>query len=1028
MEDKSKKKTNIVEWAMDNHRIVILIVCCLIAFGIYSLDKMNKNEFPDFTIRQGLVVTVAPGMTVNEVEEQVTKKIEDYIFSYKEVCKEKTKSFSKDGMSIIQVELNADFNDKDIFWSKFKHGIAEFKSSLPSSVLAVVVNDDFGDTSALLLSMESNDKSYRELSDLMDDLQDRLRTVEEVGRMKVLGLAKEQVSIYIDNARLAHYGITFETLATSLYTKGLITTAGTLRQGDYNSPIQVSRSMNVEGDVENIIVYSSPTGEVVRLRDIGEVRREYAPLTSMITTNSKKCLVLSVEMKQGRSITEMGSKINKILSSFEKELPHDVSITKITDQPKVVSDSVTNFLEELLIAIIAVMIVVMLLLPIRVAAIASSTIPITIFISLGLFYTFNIELNTVTLAALICTLGMIVDNSIVIIDAYMESLNNGMDRKEAAVSSAIHFFRSILIATLAISITFFPFLITMDGTIHDFLLAFPYAITIVLFISLLVAEMIVPFMLYFFIRKPSEKADGAKKKNLTHSFDNWLQTKYNKLIDWCFRSPRLTLGIGVASVIIAILLIKVLPLRLMPNADRNQFALEIYMPTGTPLAKTIQVADSIEKILREDPRVVSITSFKGMSSPRFQAGYAPQFADESFAQFIVNTTSNKATEEVLDKYSSLHDAFPNAYMRFKQIAYGTDENPVEVRVSGFDWTKTKKTAEEITQLLRQNDNLWLVRPDNNEPMMTTLVNIDEDKASRLGVNNANLELTLASRYMSDGIPVGTLWDGDYNINVCLKGTNADSATVSALNEEMIPVMGGLRSVPLRTVATVSHDYEEGQIRHRNGIRTITIKSDVKRGVNVTNETGKIEKTLKQVDVPEDVNVTFGGEVESNEDNMPKIISALCISMVIIFFLLLAHYKCINIPVLLLVSLSLTLFGTVISVLVQRVDFSVTSFLGIISLMGILVRNAIIMFDYANELLMHEHLPVKTAIMMSAKRRMHPIFLTSIAASMGVIPMILGGSGLWKPMGAVVCYGTLITMVFILTILPIAYWKLKKEEQ
>ncbi len=241
-------------------------------------------------------------------------------------------------------------------------------------------------------------------------------------------------------------------------------------------------------------------------------------------------------------------------------------------------------------------------------------------------------------------------------------------------------------------------------------------------------------------------------------------------------------------------------------------------------------------------------------------------------------------------------------------------------------------------------------------------------------------------------------------------------------------MGGLRSVPLRTVATVSHDYEEGQIPHRNGIRTITIKSDVKRGVNVTNETGKIEKALKQIDIPEDVNVSLGGEVESNGENLPKILSALCISVVIIFFLLLAHYKCINIPVLLLVSLSLTLFGTVISILIQRVDFSVTSFLGIISLMGILVRNAIIMFDYANELLMQDHLPVKTAILMSAKRRMHPIFLTSVAASMGVIPMILGGSGLWKPMGAVVCYGTLITMVFILTILPIAYWKLKKQEK
>ncbi len=1026
MENEIKHKTNIVDWAMTNHRIVILIVCCLIAFGAYSLGKMNKNEFPDFTIRQGVVVAVAPGMTASDMEDQVTKKLEDYIFSYKEVRKEKTKSFSRDGMSIIQVELNADFNDKDAFWSKFKHGVNAFKSSLPGNVLALVVNDDFGDTSAVLLSMESSDKTYRELSDLMDDLQDRLRTVEEIGRMKVLGMAKEQVSIYIDNARLSHYGIPFESLVLSLYTKGFVTTAGTLRMNGYNSPVHVARSMNVEADVENIIVYSSPAGKVVRLRDIGEVKREYAPLKSMITTNGKRSLVLSIEMKQGRSITEMGSRINEILSSFEETMPQDVSLTKITDQPKVVGDSVTNFLEELLIAIIAVMIVVVLLLPIRAAAIASSTIPITIFIALGLFYAFKIELNTVTLAALICTLGMIVDNSIVIIDAYMESLNGGMERREAAIGSARHFFRSILIATLAISITFFPFLVTLDGTMHDFLLAFPFAITIVLLVSLLVAEMVVPFMLYLFIRKPSVKEKESEKKSLLHAFDSWLQTNYNKLVDSCFAHPRLTLCAGVASVAIAVLLMQIMPLRLLPVADRNQFALEIYLPTGTPLKKTIEVADSIENILRQDSRVVSVTAFKGMASPRFQTTYAPQFADESYAQFVVNTRDNKATEEVLDEYSRLHDLFPNAYLRFKQLSYNIEENPVEVRVSGFDWTEIKKTANEITELLRQNGNLWLVRQDCNEPMMTTLVSLNEDKAGRLGVNNAGLETVLASRYMSDGIPVGTLWDGDYNINVCLKSTNADSATVNALDEEMIPVMGGLRSVPLRTLATVSRDYNDGQIPHRNGIRTITVKADVKRGVNVVEETGRVEKALKKIDVPEDVKVSFGGEVESNGENMPKILAALSISVVIIFFLLLAHYKCIGIPVLLLVSLSLTLFGTVVSVLVQGINFSLTSFLGIISLMGILVRNAIIMYDYANELLHGKHLPVRDAILMSAKRRMHPIFLTSVAASMGVIPMILGGSGLWQPMGTIICYGTLITMIFILTVLPIAYWKLQKQ--
>ncbi len=1026
MENETNRKGGVVGWAVENHRIVILITCCLIAFGVYSLGKMNKNEFPDFTIRQGVVVAVAPGLSAQEMEQQVTKKLENYIFGYKEVRKEKTKSVSRDGMTIIQVELNADLNDKDVFWSKFKHGIATFKSSLPGNVLALVVNDDFGDTSAILLSMESADKTYRELSDLMDNLQDRLRTVEEIGRMKVLGMAKEQVSVYIDDARLAHYGIPFESLALSLYTKGFTTTAGTLHTGSYNSPVRVARSMNVAADVENMIVYSSPSGEVVRLGDIGEVRKEYAPLTSMITTDSKRCLVLSVEMKQGRSITEMGARVNGILDKFEKTLPADVSLTKITDQPKVVNDSVWDFLEELLIAIVAVMIVVMLLLPLRVATIASSTIPVTIFISLGLFYAFKIELNTVTLAALICTLGMIVDNSIVIIDAYVESFDSGADRLEAAVGSARHFFRSILVATLAISITFFPLLVTMEGTLHDFLLDFPYAITIVLFVSLLVAEMIVPFLLYFFIRKPSGKA-GAGERRAASRFDAWLQTNYNRLVDRCFAWPKTTIAAGVLGVVIAVLLTRFVPMRLLPTADRNQFALEMYMPTGTPLARTAWVADSIERILRRDPRVVSITSFKGMASPRFQMTYAPQFADESYAQFIVNTTGNKATEEVLDEYSSLHDAFPEAYLRFHQLAYGIEENPIEVRVSGFDWETVKEAAGRITGILRRNDNLWLVRQDTNEPLMATTVKLDEEKAGRLGVSNAPLEMTLAGRYMSGGIPVGTLWDGDYNIDVCLKGTNADSATVGSLGDELVPVMGGIRSVPLRTIASVGHEYGDGQIPHRNGVRTVTVKADVRRGVNVMAETDRVEREIRKMDIPEDVNITYGGERENTNENMPKILSALSISVVIIFFLLLAHYRRIGIPVLLLVSLSLTLFGTVMSVFIQHVNFGITSFLGIISLMGILVRNAIIMFDYSDELLAGGNMTVREAVLRSAKRRMHPIFLTSAAASMGVIPMIIGGSGLWMPMGAIICYGTLITMVFILTVLPVAYWKISKEQ-
>ena len=459
------KKRNIVEWAMHYRQIVILITAILVAFGIFALDKMNKNEFPDFTVRQGVVVAVYPGASINDMEQQVTKPLENYIFTYKEVKKDKTKSYTRNGLTIIQVELNDDISASEMqdFWSRFKLGVQQFKLSLPSGVLALQVQDDFGDASSLLITMESNQKTYRELSTYMDNLKERLRNIESVGRLNVYGGQQEQISIYVDSHKLAQYGIGPSIVSSALLAKGFNTSAGTQATPCYEAPVHVSRSLNMVNDVEQMIIFSGPDGNVVRVKDIATVRREYAAPASYVTNNGKKCIVLSIEMKRGRNITEMGSAVKQQLGEFQKTLPSDVSMFTITDQSKVVGDSVTNFLRELLIAVIAVVIVVILLMPLRVALVAASTIPITIFISLGLFYAFGIELNTVTLAALIVTLGMIVDNSIVIIDNYMELLAEGMSRWKASIKSANHFFKSILSATLAISLTFFPLLLTMTG-------------------------------------------------------------------------------------------------------------------------------------------------------------------------------------------------------------------------------------------------------------------------------------------------------------------------------------------------------------------------------------------------------------------------------------------------------------------------------------------------------------------------------------------------------------------------------------
>lgn len=455
--DKNKKKRNAVEWAMHYRQIIILVVCCLVAFGIYSLPEMRKNEFPDFTIRQGVVVAVAPGYTVDEMVEKVTKPLEEYIFTYKEVKKEKTFSKSRDGIVYIQVQLNDDLNNKDEFWSKFKHGVSGFKAQLPAGVLAVQVMDDFGDTSALLITMESEDKTYRELKDYMDQLQDRLRRISSVGRMTVSGLQKEQISIYVDNDRLSQYGMNEQTLALALMQKGFVTTGGRIKTGEYVQPVYVSQSLNTVYDVQQQIVYTDPRGNNVRLKDVARVVKEYPQSDSYITNNGRKCLLLSVEMKKGQNIVKMGESVNKVISNFQVDLPKDVSIFRITDQSQVVDDSVKNFLRELVIAIVAVIAVVMLLLPMRVALVAASTIPITIFISLGLFQAFGIELNTVTLAALIVTLGMIVDNSIVIIDSYLEKLGEGTSRWHASIESTTHFFQVYFFGYTGYQYHVFPF-------------------------------------------------------------------------------------------------------------------------------------------------------------------------------------------------------------------------------------------------------------------------------------------------------------------------------------------------------------------------------------------------------------------------------------------------------------------------------------------------------------------------------------------------------------------------------------------
>lgn len=1010
-------KRSFIESAMCYHNIILLLMGMLVFMGLAGIVNMPKQEMPVFTIRQGAVVAVCPGSTSQEIEERVTKPLEDFVFGYKEVRKDKTYSQTKDGMAIVYVELNADIEDKDAFWSKFKHGLSAFKMQLPSSVAAVQAVDDIAETSALLITIESGQKTYRELRGYLDDLKSRLRRIDAISNLRTYGLQMEQLTVYLDQQKLAKYGIGSFTILNSLAMQGLTTYSGSVEDGSATAPIHINDAYNSELDVANQIVYSTPSGDVIRLKDVARIVREYPQMDKYIKSNGKKCVLLSVEMRPGNDIVKMGRDVRKQIDSFKKELPSEVRLSIITDQSRVVSESVVNFLRELLISVISVIVVVVLLMPRRVAEVSAMSIPITIFTSVGIFYIFGFELNTVTLAALIVTLGMVVDDSVVIIDNYMEKLGHGMSRWHASIAAPREFFMSVLSATLSISLTFFPFLFTMKGEMADFVKSFPWAMFIILTVSLTVSLILTPYLQYTFIH------EGIKENNKACSRRtplDYLQAGYTWLLTRCFRHPRLTLVAGLGVVVLGVCLFSKVPQRMMPLEERDQFAVEIFMPNGTTAQRTAQVADSLEHILKRDSRVTAVTSFIGQGSPRFNVTYAPQIGGTNFAQFIVNTVDNESAAEVLDEYADRYaQYFPDAYVRFKQMDYNNAAYPVEIRISGDSLNVLRQAADKVVACMRQTEGLQLVRTNFEEPQPGVSITLNEAESNRLGINKALLTACLAVHY-GPGVPVTSLWEGDYPVGVVLKTDHKDSAQFTNLGNEYIPVMGGTTSVPLRQFATIKPDFTDGCIVRRNGVRTISVVAEPMRGYNADKLAKQVEASVAKLELPKDVEVHTGGMLEKDTETLPQVSTGVLIAVFIIFFILLFHFKRISLALVNLSSMSLCVFGAAVGLLVTGYDMSITGILGVVSLMGILVRNGIIMLDYAEELRRDKGLSVREAAFQAGERRMRPIFLTSAAASVGVLPMMLENNTLWSPMAAVVFFGTLISMVLIATVLPVLY--------
>ncbi|MBD0400787.1 efflux RND transporter permease subunit [Flammeovirga sp. EKP202] len=1008
---------SIVKQALDHKQIILTITFLIVMYGIFSLETMPRREDPKFNIREGLVVAFFPGASSTDVEKKVTAKIEDVLFSFEEVNKEKTYSNSREGVLYVVVELQDYVTQADIFWSKLQNRLNLLKlTELPSGVIGPIVQSDFGDTVALLVSFQSQNRSSREIQGYVDELCDRLREISSLSKIKKMGSKKECYYINVDYRKLSQYKIYTPQILASLAGENLIVPSGNIEVNGIHTQFISTHQFSTKSDIENQIIAVGAQGEAIRIKDIAEVERGFKEDEQHIRVNGTSSILISMEMQNGFNIVDFGEEVEEMIEGYLELIPSDVKIDFVVNQPENVKESINDFIREFFIAIVSVIIVILLLLPFRVALIATLAIPVTVAFTFGILDGLGIQLQQVSLASLIVVLGMLVDDAIVIADNYVEKLEEDHDPYEAAWQSADELKIPVFTAGLTIAGAFFP-LITLSGAVGEFIHSLPLTVAIAINASYLIAMLLTPYLCYTFIKKKFEKKENGKKSML-----DYLQLFFDHAIDLSFKYPKTLFVFSTLSFLVGGSLYFLLKQKLFPAAERNQFVIEIRTKEGTALSVTDSITLEIEKQIHGNEKLVSYASFVGTSSPRFYYNYAPKFPQSNLSQLLINTISNEATEEwVAELENKLPDLFPQAVVDVRKMQQGTPyEAPIELRIKGKDYTTIQTIGKDIRDILERSPYSFNVRNDHYENQLSIEVNTIKNVAQQLGISEATIMRQLTVAYT--GMSVGTLWEGNTALPIIIQDQSVKDKDIEGLKNFYVTSMITGASFPLMQVAEITPAWMPSNIKHRNGVNTLTIESQTKVDVLPSQVINSIKEELENYPMPHGYTLEIGGEDESQRETFEEMNNVILYCVFIIFLVILMQFKTLNQVGIVLAAIPLSVFGAFFGLLLSGYPFGFTAFVGLASLIGVSVRNSIILVDFANELVVKENHTIKEAAIGAGKRRIRPIFLTTMAAAIGVTPMIISGSPMWAPLATVLAVGLVFSMFMTLLTIPVLYWK------
>lgn len=1010
------KGLNLAEWAIRHKQIVYFFIIAIITGGLWSYFHLGRSEDPDFTIRQAVVTAAWPGASAQQITQQVTDPLEKKLQDTKGL--DYIKSFTHDGKTVIYVNLKDSVPKEEMQtrWHEIRNLVNDEWSSLPSGVMGPYINDRFDDVYGSIYAVTGDGFSYEEKRKYAENIRRRLTGVEDVQKVELLGVQKQEIYVEMDQNKLASFGMRPSDVFAMLQQQGAMMPAGMIHTDSRNVAIRVEGLLDTVESLKELPIHVGERS--FHLGDVASVTQMYAdPETSLMYFNGKPAVGIAVSMAPGGNNLVLGKNLEREIEKEKAELPAGLDIEQVADQPSVVNDSIHEFTKSLLEAIVIVMAASFLSLGFWSGIVLALCIPVVVCASFIYMKWQGIDLHIVSLGTLIVSLGLLVDDAIIVIEMMQVKLEEGMDRLAAAQAAYKGCAKPMLAGTLITAAGFIPVGFAAGQT-AEYVGAFFWVIASTLLLSWVASIFVSPVLGYRFIRVKA----GEKKS----AFADRAYRLFYKAIAWCIRFKK-TVIIGTAAIFAGtVALIPFVNQEFFPDSVRPEIILDVNLPSGASIKETKEVMAGIADNLYGDDRVSSFSTYIGDSAPRFILLFDPLAPEDSHGQMILVARDSKVRNSLRDDtLAFIAEQYPDARAHARLITTGPPaEYPIMLRLSGKNVEDTVKFAKEAAALVSQYPGMKNVSMDWPEETPVVRLKIDQDKVRKLGGDNYSISRDLYVKL--SGYKVAESYQGNQLVPISFRLEGSNAARLADLSSLPVHVGSG-RYVPLGEIADISYENETSTIWRRDLHPTITIRGETggdKTADSVVNEL--YDRTLKDFreHLPDGYTLEKDGAIENSEKSVQYLAAPVPIMIFLILMILMFELDKIPLMVIAGITGPLGLIGAILSLFLTRQPMGFVSIVGMLALSGMVVRNSIILLDQIRQHLADGKKPYD-AVIESAALRFRPIMLSSVTDVLGFVPLI--PSPFWRPLAVSFIGGLLLATAIGLLVVPALYcWYYKVE--